>query len=168
MKRFILSLVISFGLCSSAAYATVNSNPSYSTQAFESMASDPNGVNGNHYIWGIAPTAPIPAGKIITSATLTINGLNNYQYSTTNTIFIDLLNTAVPVTPIGATSSTGTQDTFAGVLDYFQQPGSITLYDNPIQLADIVSNPATGTQYYPTANTLTIDFTSGRIRRSHH
>jgi hypothetical protein len=159
MKRFILSLVIAFGLCSSAAYAT---NYTFSTQAFDSMPSDTNGVNGNHYIWGIDAT-PVPFRQVITSATLTISGLNNYQNSSVDTIFTDLLNTALPVTPVGATTNTSIQDTFAGVADYFQQPGSTAVFDGQTQLAATVSNPATGTQYNPTAHTLTIDFTTSEI-----
>jgi hypothetical protein len=156
MKNIISLLVIAFVLCSSTAFATVYT---YSTTAFDSMPSDPDGVHGNHYIWGIAGTV-IPAGQAITSATLTITALNNYQNSSTDTIFTDLLNKAT----VGTSSSSGIQDTFPGVSDYFQQSGSTALYNGQTQLAATVSNPATGTQYYPTATTLTIHFTASEIQ----
>jgi hypothetical protein len=154
MKRIILFLVLAFGLCSSAAYALT-----YSTDAFESMPSDTDGVHGNHYIWGIAGT-PVPAGQVITSATLTISGLNNYERSSTDTIFIDLLNTA----QVGTSSSNGIQDTFTGVSDYFLKSSSNALYNGQTELAAVVSNPATGTQYYPHPTTLTINFTASELQ----
>jgi len=122
------------------------------------MPSDPDGVHGNHYIWGI-DTPLLPAGQVITSATLTISSLNNYERSSTDTIFTDLLNTV----QVGTSSKDGIPDTFAGVSDYFQKSSSNSTYQGQTQLAATVSNPATGTQYYPTAHTLTINFTTSEI-----
>jgi len=156
MIRFLSFFVISVSLCSSAAYATTYT---YSTTAFDSMPSDTDGIHGNHYIWGISAN-PVPAGQVITSATLTISGLNNYEKSSADTIFTDLLNKAT----VGTSSSSGIQDTFSGVSDYFQQSSSNTIYNGQTQLAATVSNPLTGTQYYPTPTTLTINFTNSELQ----
>jgi hypothetical protein len=156
MKRFISTIIIAVGLSASSAFATTYT---YSTTAFDSMPSDTDGIHGNHYVWGIAGTV-LPVGQVITSATLTITALNNYERSSADTIYTNLLNTAT----VGTSSSNGIEDTFSGVSDYFQKSTSNSLYNGQTELAATVSNPATGTQYYPNASTLTINFTTSEIQ----
>ncbi len=160
MKKSIALLIIGLAFCSSAAYATTMS---VITTVFKEMPSTTGYVYengrwvgyGTHYVWRIDPEKlSIPAGQEIKSASLTICYLRNWEDSSLDKLFIDLLNYAPDST---SDKTSGSDIAYPGVVDYFQLVNPDP-YNGTLHLATAI-----GSDYYYSAKTLTINFNQGQL-----